>query len=90
MKKMLISLVIEGNEEDIHGIKGQILSICSEAVVSVNTTEIEEPKKEIKCHEVNTDTRSDLKRMLNSFYGSSAFAEPKVVIVRSDRKRKDL
>lgn len=47
MKKMVISLVIEGNEEDLHTIKGNIISSACEALVSVSANVVEEPKKEI-------------------------------------------
>ena len=48
MKKMVISLVIEGKEEDLNTIKGNIIATASEALVSVTANEIKEPKKEIK------------------------------------------
>lgn len=44
---MVISLVIEGMKEELHEIKGKIISTASEALVSVSANEIEEPKKEI-------------------------------------------
>ena len=47
MKKMVISLVIEGNEEDLHEIKGNIIKSSCEALVSVSANVVEEPKKEI-------------------------------------------
>lgn len=48
MKKMVISLVIEGCESDIHEIKGQIINVASESLVSCSVNEIPEPKKEIE------------------------------------------
>lgn len=48
MKKMVISLVIEGNVEDLHEIKGNIIKSACDALVSVTTNEIEEPKV-LKC-----------------------------------------
>lgn len=48
MKKMVISLVIEGKDEDLHEIKGNIISTASEALVSVTTNVLEEPKKELE------------------------------------------
>ena len=48
MGRMVISLVIEGNKEDLNAIKGSIISVASEALVSVTANEIEQPKKELK------------------------------------------
>lgn len=48
MAKMVISLVIEGNKEDLHTIKGNIIATACEALVSVTANEIEEPKKQIE------------------------------------------
>ena len=45
---MIISMVIEGNEEDLHEIKGAIIATASECLVSVTADVIEEPKKELK------------------------------------------
>lgn len=59
MKKMVISLVIEGNEEDLNAIKGNVIATASEALVSCTTNIIEEPKKEIEIP----------KFMLSSIYG---------------------
>ena len=47
MKKLVISLVIEGTENDIHTIKGNILNVASESIVSCSVSEIPE-RKEIK------------------------------------------
>ena len=47
---MIISLVIEGSESDIHTIKGNILATACEALVSCSVTEVKEQKKEL-----NTD-----------------------------------
>ncbi|MBQ8426187.1 MAG: hypothetical protein IJX16_00280 [Clostridia bacterium] len=48
MKKLVISLVIEGTAEDLHTIKGNIIRTASEALVSVTANEVEE-QKIIKC-----------------------------------------
>ena len=48
MTKMVISLVIEGNKEDLHTIKGNIIATASEVLVSVTTNELSEKKKELK------------------------------------------
>lgn len=48
MKKMVISLVVEGSEKDIHTIKGNILATACEALVSCSVSEIPEPKKEFE------------------------------------------
>ena len=48
MKRMIISLVIEGNEEDLHEIKGNIIKSACEALVSVSANVVEEPKKELQ------------------------------------------
>lgn len=48
MIKMCISLVIEGQESDIHEIKGKIISTASECLVAVATSIEEEPVKEIE------------------------------------------
>lgn len=48
MKKMIISMVIEGIEEDLHEIKGSIIATACECLVSVTADVIEEPKKELK------------------------------------------
>lgn len=47
MKKLIISMVIEGNAEDVHEIKGKILATASEAIVSCSIDEFEAPKKRI-------------------------------------------
>ena len=52
MKRMVISLVIEGNDEDLHEIKGKIIATASEALISVTANEIEEKKKK---KEIKTD-----------------------------------
>lgn len=44
---MIISLVIEGNKEDLHTIKGNIITTACEALVSVTANEIEEPKRQL-------------------------------------------
>lgn len=46
--KMIINLVIEGNEKELNEIKGKIISSACEALVSVNATEIKEQEKELK------------------------------------------
>lgn len=48
MKKLVISLVIEGSDADVHEIKGNIINVASEAMVSCSVDEIPEPKKEIQ------------------------------------------
>lgn len=48
MKKLVISLVIEGDENDLHTIKGNILATACESLVSCTVSEYPEPKKEIK------------------------------------------
>ena len=48
MRKMIISLVIEGNEQDLHEIKGAILATACESLISCKCDIIEEPKKEIE------------------------------------------
>lgn len=48
MKKLVISLVIEGSDADVHEIKGNIINVASEAMVSCSVDEIPEPKKEIE------------------------------------------
>ena len=76
MKKMIISLVIEGNEEDLHEIKGKIIATACEALVSVTTNEIVEPKKELDIPRFVCDKYSDreqVKRCLNKIYGQGAF-----------------
>ena len=60
MTKMVISLVVEGNKEDLHTIKGNIISVASEALVGVTVNEIAEQKKEIKipaCMFLNVNNR---------------------------------
>ena len=49
MKKMIISMVIEATEEDLNDIKASIITRASDALVSVSTNVIEEPRKEIDC-----------------------------------------
>lgn len=44
MEKMLITLVIEGNKEDIHTIKGNILATASDSLVSCSVNTIGEQK----------------------------------------------
>lgn len=46
MKKLVISLVIEGTKEDLHEIKGKIISTASDALVSVATNEIDDGRNE--------------------------------------------
>ena len=48
MTRMVISLVIEGSKEDLHTIKGNIITTACEALVSVTANEIEEPQSELK------------------------------------------
>ena len=48
MKRMVISLVIEGKNEDLRTIKGNIIATASESIVSVTANELEEPKKELR------------------------------------------
>ena len=48
MNKMVISLIIEGNKEDLHEIKGKIISTASEALVSVTTNEIKEANNDVE------------------------------------------
>ena len=51
MKKMIISLVIEGKEEDLHEIKGNIIKSASDCLISCTTNVLEEPKKTLTlCH----------------------------------------
>lgn len=47
MKRMIISLVIEGTPEDLPEIKDNIIKSASDAIVSVTTNVITEPKKEL-------------------------------------------
>ena len=48
MKKMVISLVIEGNEEDLNTIKGNIIATSCEALVSCSTDIIEEQPRDLQ------------------------------------------
>ena len=76
MKKMIISLVIEGCEEDLHEIKGKIIATACEALVSVSANVVEEPKKELNIPRFMCDNYSDreqVKRCLNKIYGKGAF-----------------
>lgn len=72
MKKMIISLVIEGNETDLHEIKGGIISSASEALVSCKVDEIPEPNREIEIpsfvKQGYCDTNT-IKCCLNKIYG---------------------
>lgn len=46
MKKLVISMVIEGEESDLHEIKGNIIKQASDALLSMHVNEIDEqPKK---------------------------------------------
>ena len=45
---MVITLVIEGNKEDLHTLKGNIVKSASECLVSCQADIIEKPKKELK------------------------------------------
>ena len=78
MKKMVISLVIEGNEEDLHTIKGNIIKTACEALVSVTANEIEEPKKELQIPTFmfkECCDREQIKRCLNKMYGRQIMKE---------------
>lgn len=78
MKKMVISLVIEGCEADIHEIKGNIINVAREALVSCSVDEIPEPKKEIQIPAfVNQKCcdRETIKLCLNKLYGKQAFTD---------------
>ena len=48
MKKMVISLVIEANDEDLHDIKATIINTASNALISCSVDEIPEPKKQLE------------------------------------------
>lgn len=49
MKKMLISLVIEGdNEKELNEAKTTIISACAGQLISVTTNIMDESKKEIE------------------------------------------
>ena len=48
MKKLVVSMVIEGSETDIHEIKANIINVASNALVSCSVNELPEPKKEIQ------------------------------------------
>lgn len=81
--KMIISLVIEATENDIHEIKGKILETASEAMVSCSVDVIPEQKKELqipdfmKCggHTYTNEIKqkveelTKLKREINRAYG---------------------
>ena len=43
--KMIVTLIIEGQEEDIHEIKGSIITTASECLISMKADVIEEPKE---------------------------------------------
>lgn len=76
MKKMLISLVIEGSEADIHTIKGNILTTASEALVSCSINEVPEQKRELEIPAFMTERccdREQIKRCLNKIYGKAVF-----------------
>ena len=45
---MVISLVIEGKQEDLNTIKGNIIDVACESIVSCSCNVIEEPKKELQ------------------------------------------
>lgn len=57
---MVISLVLEETEENLNKIKGNIISVASEALVGVSVNGIKEQKKEIKipaCMFLNVNNR---------------------------------
>ena len=46
MKKLVISMIIEGDESNLNEIKGNIIKQASNALISISVNEIEEqPKK---------------------------------------------
>lgn len=45
---MVLTLIIEGNKEDLHTLKGNIIKSASECLVSCQADIIEEPKKELQ------------------------------------------
>ena len=54
MKKLVITLVIEATENDIHEIKGKIIETASESLVSCKVDTIE-PVKELKLDMIFND-----------------------------------
>lgn len=75
MKRMIINLVIEGNDEDLHQIKGAILSTASEALVSCKTEVLENARKEINFIDTDIARRNALKKELNKIYGAMSHCE---------------
>ena len=65
MKKLVISLVIEGNDADLHEIKGNIINVASEAMVSCSVDEIPETKKDLQLPPV-------FQKQLGNVYGLCA------------------
>ena len=75
MKRLVISMVIEGEETDIHEIKANILDVASIAMVSCKVDELPE-QKEINIPPVfikrkfTKEEVDKMKRIINSAYGS--------------------
>lgn len=49
MNKMIVTMVLEGNNDELKQIKGAIIAQAGETLVSMQSELLDEPKKELQC-----------------------------------------